>query len=69
MSTVLACIGMTEGDVRTARAVIAAYNRSNGLNLMAHAAFITPTTTEPGSGGGFRGVAGTVATTAAVATA
>jgi hypothetical protein len=47
--TVLACIGMTEGDVRTARAVIAAYNRSNGLNLMAHAAFITPTTTEPGT--------------------
>jgi hypothetical protein len=44
--TALTCIGMTEGDVRTVRAVIAAYNRSNGLNLMALAALIAPTTTE-----------------------
>ena len=28
--TALACIGMTEGDVRTARAVIAAYNPKSG---------------------------------------
>ena len=47
--TALACIGMTEGDVRTARAVIAAYNRSNGLNLMALAALIAPTTMESGA--------------------
>jgi hypothetical protein len=45
----LTCIGMTEGDVRTAQAVIAAYNRSNGLNLMALATFIAPTTTESGA--------------------
>jgi hypothetical protein len=47
--TALTCIGMTEGDVRTARAVIAAYNRSNGLNLMALAALIAPTTMASGA--------------------
>lgn len=47
--TALARIGMTEGDVRTVQAVIAAYNRSNGLNLMALAAVIAPTTTESGT--------------------
>jgi hypothetical protein len=47
--TALACIGMTEGDVLTARAVIAAYNRSNGLNLMALAALIAPATRESGA--------------------
>ena len=47
--TALTCIGMTEGDVRTARAVIAAYSRSNGLNLMALAALIAPTATGSGA--------------------
>ena len=47
--TALTCIGMTESDVRMARAVIAAYNRSNGLNLMALAALIAPTTVESGA--------------------
>jgi hypothetical protein len=47
--TALTCIGMTEGDVRTAHAVIAAYNRSNGLNLMALSTLIAPTTTEAGA--------------------
>jgi hypothetical protein len=47
--TALTCIVMTEGDVRTARAVIAAYNRSNGLNLMALAALIAPTATRSGA--------------------
>jgi hypothetical protein len=47
--TALSCIGMTEGDVRTVRAVIAAYNRSNGLNLMALAALIAPTATGSGA--------------------
>jgi hypothetical protein len=45
----LTCIGMTEGDVGTARAVIAAYNRSNGLNLMALATLIAPTATGSGA--------------------
>lgn len=47
--TALTCIGMTEGDVGTARAVIAAYNRSNGLNLMALATLIAPTVTGSGA--------------------
>jgi len=47
--TALTCIGITEGDVRTVRAVIAAYNRSNGLNLMALAALIAPTATGSGA--------------------
>jgi hypothetical protein len=47
--TALTCIGMTEDDVRMARAVIAAYDRSNGLNLMALAALIAPTTMESGA--------------------
>jgi hypothetical protein len=38
--TALACVGLTEGDIIAARTVIAAYNRSNGLNLMALAAFV-----------------------------
>ena len=33
--TAFACVGLTESDIVSARAVIAAYNRSNGLNLMA----------------------------------
>jgi hypothetical protein len=40
---------MTEGDAGTARAVIAAYNRSNGLNLMALATLIAPTATGSGA--------------------
>ncbi len=38
--TTLACAGLTENEIASARAVIAAYNRSNGLNLMALAAFV-----------------------------
>ena len=45
--TALACVGLAEGDIVTARAVIAAYNRSNGLNLMALAALIAPSATDP----------------------
>jgi hypothetical protein len=47
-------MGLTEGDIVAARAVIAAYNRSNGLNLMALAALIAPSatgaTTAPAAG-------------------
>ena len=42
--TALACVGLAKGDMDFARAIIAAYNRSNGLNLMALAALIAPTT-------------------------
>jgi hypothetical protein len=45
--TALACVGLSESDIVAARAVIAAYNRSNGLNLMALAALIAPSATEP----------------------
>jgi hypothetical protein len=45
--TALACVGLAEGDIVAARAVIAAYNRSNGLNLMALAALIAPSATDP----------------------
>jgi hypothetical protein len=45
--TALACVGLAESDVVAARAVIAAYNRSNGLNLMALAALIAPSATDP----------------------
>jgi hypothetical protein len=52
--TAFACVGLTEGDIVAARAVVAAYNRSNGLNLMALAAFIAPSatgaTTAPAAG-------------------
>lgn len=47
--TALTCIGMTEGDVWTVRTVVAAYNRSNGLNLLALAALIAPTATGSGT--------------------
>ena len=45
--TALACVGLAEGDIVAARAVFAANNRSNGLNLMALAALIAPSATEP----------------------
>jgi hypothetical protein len=45
--TALACVGLAESDGVAARAVIAAYNRSNGLNLMALAALIAPSATDP----------------------
>jgi hypothetical protein len=45
--TALACVGLAESDIVAARAVIAAYNRSNGLNLMALAALIAPSATDP----------------------
>jgi hypothetical protein len=45
--TALTCVGLAEGDVVAVRAVIAAYNRSNGLNLMALAALIGPSPTDP----------------------
>ena len=44
--TAFACVGLTESDIVSARAVIAAYNRSNGLNLMALAALIAPSATD-----------------------
>jgi hypothetical protein len=40
--TALACVGLSGSDIIAARAVVAAYNRSNGLNLMALAAMIAP---------------------------
>ena len=43
--TAIVCVGLTESDIVAARAVIAAYNRSNGLNLMALAALIAPSAT------------------------
>jgi hypothetical protein len=46
-STALACVGLAEGDIVAAHAVVAAYNRSNGLNRMALAALIAPSATEP----------------------
>jgi hypothetical protein len=45
--TALACVGVSEGNVAAARAVIAAYNRSNGLNLMALAALVAPSAADP----------------------
>ena len=41
----LTCVGTTESDTRAIRGVIAAYNQSNGMNLMALAAVVAPTTT------------------------
>jgi hypothetical protein len=41
-------VGRTESDIVTARTVIAAYDRSNGLNLMALAALIAPSATGAG---------------------
>jgi hypothetical protein len=43
--TAPACVGLTESDIMAARTVIAGYNRSNGLNLMALAALIAPSAT------------------------
>ena len=52
--TAFACVGLTESDIVSARAVIAACNRSNGLNLMALAALSAPSatgaTTAPAAG-------------------
>lgn len=44
--TALACVGLTESDIIAVRAIVAAYNRSNGLNLMALAALIAPSATD-----------------------
>lgn len=38
----LACAGVGERDVEDIRAILAAYNRSNGMNLVALAALVTP---------------------------
>lgn len=38
----LACVGVGERDLDDIRAILAAYNRSNGLNLVALAALIAP---------------------------
>lgn len=43
--TALACVGLAKSDITAARAVIAAYNRSNGLNLMVRAALVAPSAT------------------------
>lgn len=40
--TQLACVGVGAGDVEEILAILAAYNRSNGMNLVALAALITP---------------------------
>ncbi len=40
--TQLACIGIGPRDLASIRAIIAAYNRSNGLNMVALAALVTP---------------------------
>jgi hypothetical protein len=40
--TQLACVGVGERDLEQARAILAAYNRSNGMNLVALAALVTP---------------------------
>ena len=40
--TQLACAGVGEADVEEILAILAAYNRSNGMNLVALAALITP---------------------------
>jgi hypothetical protein len=38
----LASVGLSDTDVDAARTIIAAYNRSNGMNLMALSALVTP---------------------------
>ena len=40
--TLLACVGLGEPDLQDIRTILAAYNRSNGMNLVALAALITP---------------------------
>lgn len=40
--TQLACVGIGEHELADIRAILAAYNRSNGMNLVALAALITP---------------------------
>lgn len=45
----LGCIGLSQADLRDSRTILAAYNRSNGLNLVALAALVTPAA--PGSPG------------------
>ncbi len=42
---VLACVGLTQGDLQDIHAIVAAYNRSNGLNLAALAALVAPPVT------------------------
>ena len=42
----LACVGVGNRDLDDIRAILAAYNRSNGLNLVALAALITPPASE-----------------------
>jgi hypothetical protein len=61
--TAPACVGLTESDIVAARAVIAAYNRSNGLNLIALAAFVAP----PAAGATTAPVADVVATLPTIA--
>lgn len=38
----LSCIGLSATDIDAARTIIAAYNRSNGMNLMALSALVIP---------------------------
>jgi len=40
--TQLACVGISPRDLDDIRAILAAYNRSNGMNLVALAALVTP---------------------------
>ncbi|MEX0961091.1 MAG: hypothetical protein WDZ63_17575 [Burkholderiales bacterium] len=44
--TQLACVGVGERDLHNIRAIVAAYNRSNGMNLVALAALVTPPAAE-----------------------
>jgi hypothetical protein len=47
--TQLACAGVGENDVKEILAILAAYNRSNGMNLIALAALITPPSSSTGA--------------------
>ncbi len=42
VETQLACVGIGPRDLDSIRAIVGAYNRSNGLNLVALAALVTP---------------------------
>jgi hypothetical protein len=44
--TQLACLGLRERDLNDIRAILGAYNRSNGMNLVALAALVTPPSPE-----------------------
>jgi hypothetical protein len=47
--TQLACTGIDDPDLAAIRTIIDAYNRSNGMNMLALAALVAPETSERGS--------------------